>query len=348
MNVPRLHHYVPQFYLRRFSDRDGYLWVWDKEKDRVFKTTPKSIAAESDFYKLHEVADKGADPMMMEKHFAELEADVAAITGQWLDWIPTRQPNRKIPIPKGNRWLVSMYIALQFFRTADTKDIITRLEGLGGGQELPDDDRYGIYATYLSSLRFSEREPAESDQDEDSKVDEQLLEAQPKASEETRRRRHTHFLYDPNFVTLLADRIDKSIWIFGRNRSGCPFVTSDNPVAFKTGDNRMWIKAGLLVPGTYVVFPLSPEVVLYCHDRVPPFDKLVRYDRSVSPVEFDASLVEQDNTGQVFMAGRFVISSVNDFVFLRGFAETIGTDKYAPPELVGKYNFRKHKRKSKE
>ena len=31
-----LHHYVPQFYLNRFVDPDGLLWVYDKDTNRIF------------------------------------------------------------------------------------------------------------------------------------------------------------------------------------------------------------------------------------------------------------------------------------------------------------------------
>jgi hypothetical protein len=318
---PKLHHYVPQFYLKRFVDGDGYLWIWDKQYDRVFRSRPKSIAAESNFYKLPEPNSYG-DPLILEKHLSEIEGDVARITGQWLDWLKDRKPLKKIPIYKDSRWLVSMYIALQFFRTADSKDIISRLDQ--AVKRMGEEHRYSVYATYLSSLDIA-RPVATADES-----------AQPDAtldpqSEEDRRKIHTDFLYDPNFVVLLADRIDKAIWIFGRNRSKTPFITSDNPVAFKTGNNRMWIKAGMLERGAYAVFPLSPEIILYCHDREPPFNSLSRFDRSVSPVEFDPELAWSDNTGQVFMANRFVISSMNDFDAARDFAQSIGTDRYALP-----------------
>jgi hypothetical protein len=61
MNGPKLHHYVPQFYLRRFVGRDGNLWVWDKTKDRAFASSPGSVAAETQFYRLHDF-DLGGHP----------------------------------------------------------------------------------------------------------------------------------------------------------------------------------------------------------------------------------------------------------------------------------------------
>ena len=59
MTSSELHHYVPQFYLRRFTDRGGQLWVWDKLKDRIFQANPKKVAAENNFYWMQELADAG-------------------------------------------------------------------------------------------------------------------------------------------------------------------------------------------------------------------------------------------------------------------------------------------------
>jgi hypothetical protein len=44
-------HYVPQYYLKGFSNEDGKeIWVYDKLDSRVFATQVKSIANENDFY----------------------------------------------------------------------------------------------------------------------------------------------------------------------------------------------------------------------------------------------------------------------------------------------------------
>ena len=49
MSEPKLHHYVPRFYLGRFTDASGYLWIWDRDQDRIFRTKPNRVAAEKDF-----------------------------------------------------------------------------------------------------------------------------------------------------------------------------------------------------------------------------------------------------------------------------------------------------------
>lgn len=43
------HHYVPQFYLRGFTE-GGRLWVHDREKQRSFPSQPKAVANENDLY----------------------------------------------------------------------------------------------------------------------------------------------------------------------------------------------------------------------------------------------------------------------------------------------------------
>jgi Protein of unknown function (DUF4238) len=80
MSDPKLHHYVPQFYLKRFRDTSDRLWVWDRDRDRVFATRPRSVAAERSFYHLDEYEDH--DPLTMERQFASLEYEVARITNR--------------------------------------------------------------------------------------------------------------------------------------------------------------------------------------------------------------------------------------------------------------------------
>jgi hypothetical protein len=124
MGDPKLHHYVPQFYLRRFTDASGRLWLWNRDQDRVFRSRPAGVAAEKHFYRLTELVEHGHDPLTMEKQFSDLEGQVAPITDQWLDWLRQMEPGDNILIPDVNRELVSLYIALQFLRTADSREIL--------------------------------------------------------------------------------------------------------------------------------------------------------------------------------------------------------------------------------
>jgi len=190
----------------------------------------------------------------------------------------------KVPIPDPNRAIVAQFIALQFLRTADYRDILAR------------------FASTTEHVASSERE---------------------------RRILHTGALWDDKLIARFSDRIESSAWVFARNGTDVPFMASDNPVAFRQGDNSMWLKAGMFGGGTYVVYPLTPDVVMYCYPSEEPWLKLASFDSCVSPVTLSADMVDSENTAQVFMASRFVFSCRDDFAMAREFAPTIGTDAYA-------------------
>jgi hypothetical protein len=290
MNEPRRHHYVPQFHQRRFADSSGKLWVWDKMTDRVFPSTPGSIALESDFYKLHEFEKLGHDPFTMEKQLSEIEGEMSLITDQWLQWLRNIEPGQKIAIPIPNRNIVSQFMAVQFLRTADTRDILCAIH--------------------------------------DADHPDQALSSEDKAN------LHTHILWNSGVVETIANHIKEAIWIFARNTTATPFMTSDNPVAFRTKDNAMWLKVGFVAEGSYAVYPLAPDIVMFCHEH--RFWKNIEaLDGCLSPVSLDDEMVESENSGQVFMAKRFVISPANDFRFAREFVKTIGTDTYVKPTSRG-------------
>jgi hypothetical protein len=95
MNAPKLHHYVPQFYLRRFADVNGWLWTWDKSRDVTFAANPERVAARKNFYRIQELADAGQDPHTMERQLAHLEGQTALITDQWLCWLSGAEPKNE-------------------------------------------------------------------------------------------------------------------------------------------------------------------------------------------------------------------------------------------------------------
>jgi len=143
---------------------------------------------------------------------------------------------------------------------------------------------------------------------------------------------HRDLLWDTRFIERFSEHLCGCVWIFARTTSSTSFQSSDHPVCFKSGDNTMWLKVGFLDSDAYAVYPMSPDIILYCHPRVGPFERLAHLDACLSPVGMDANLVEADNLGQVFFSSRLVISRSNDFDAAREFLPTIGTDTYAPKE----------------
>ena len=78
--MAQIQHYVPQSVLRRFCDRGGQLHVFDKRERRVFKSSPRNVAAERDFYDI-ETSD---GRLSLENHLSRLEGEAAEIVTQIL------------------------------------------------------------------------------------------------------------------------------------------------------------------------------------------------------------------------------------------------------------------------
>ncbi len=78
-NTARNHHYVPQFYLRGFSDpnlKNEQLHVIDKVDRRRFVTNPRNIASQRDFNRIN-LPDYS--PNEVEKRLAQIESRVAPV-----------------------------------------------------------------------------------------------------------------------------------------------------------------------------------------------------------------------------------------------------------------------------
>ena len=63
----RAQHYVPQFYLRRFSNQQSRIWCYDKKDDKVFEPHANKVALETDFYELESSPKVHVPANMIEK-----------------------------------------------------------------------------------------------------------------------------------------------------------------------------------------------------------------------------------------------------------------------------------------
>lgn len=154
---PKLHHYVPQFYLRRFADEEGNLWVWDRGADKTFRARPRAIAAESYFYHHDELEAHGHDPLAMEKQFAELEGEVALISGDILEQVRAGERGSSISISGEVRQQLSLFVVLQFLRTAESREVLARFVEEKSGAELGQDERRLLHLDLLWDEQLIER-----------------------------------------------------------------------------------------------------------------------------------------------------------------------------------------------
>jgi hypothetical protein len=281
---PKVHHYVPKFYLKNFSTENSRLWVWDKHTDHVFASSARNLACETDFYLLDDKYWLGNfDPLEMEKQFSEVESLAAEILSGLIASVRQMQHGERFQLSAVERKHLCLYLALQFLRTADTRDTL-----------------------WLSNF---EKPPAEKNSDE-------------------RRALHLHLLWDEELLNSFTRYFASGTWTIAKNSTGEPLMTSDNPVCFRAADNSMWLKAGMLSKGTYLTFPIAHDLILYVYPEGEKTFALRKFSDCVSPVTLTPAMISDENTGQAFMASRFLISASPNFSDVRKFSKTIGTDTF--------------------
>ena len=69
-NQPKLHHFLPEAYLRRFADERGDLWVLDRRQGIVRRQSPEVTGAERELYTLED--DCGKRDRRVESALADL------------------------------------------------------------------------------------------------------------------------------------------------------------------------------------------------------------------------------------------------------------------------------------
>jgi hypothetical protein len=74
-------------------------------------------------------------------------------------------------------------------------------------------------------------------------------------------RLHAALLWDQRIIRRITNHIHDAVLTFGRDTTSTPFITSDNPMAFRAKDNRMWWKVGFVSEGTHGVYPLAPDLI---------------------------------------------------------------------------------------
>src|SRR6267378_451135 len=78
-SVPKSHHYVPQVYLRRFTDSQGFLRVLDHKRGQMRRQIPKEVMRIDAYYR-QVWAPAGIDPNVLEKRLAAgIEADIKEV-----------------------------------------------------------------------------------------------------------------------------------------------------------------------------------------------------------------------------------------------------------------------------
>ena len=117
------HHFVPRFYLERFTNLDEHVWIFDK----VLATSPSKLARANGFYEAPALGTE-IDQTAMEDMLSALEGDASAIIARWVELAGHVAPGTAV-IERADRGIITFYLATQAFHTAEARVLLK--QGLG-------------------------------------------------------------------------------------------------------------------------------------------------------------------------------------------------------------------------
>jgi hypothetical protein len=279
MSKVKKQHYVPQFYLKRFSDNGKTIFVFDKESKVVRKANISDVAEQRFFYDFPKEIAENADIQMFEKVFAKAEQRFKEVLEQFIE-----SPEREITLKQKHE--ISPHIAMQWMRTKEFREtIIEGYEKVGQAN-----------IELLMKINYPNISP----------------DCYPKFS----LKRERDFLYHEMFMSkrihyAVINSFLNHIWTVGINETSRYIYTSDNPVVWRAHINDVF--TGGMAPlskGVQIMYPIDNKHVLILKERT-FFKKDEDYENKF--IKLTSEEIDNFNTLQVIQSYRQVFCLKNSF-----------------------------------
>lgn len=248
-------HYIPQFYLKNFSQDNEHIYIYDKkvgDKGEFRYQTTVQIAHENHFYTIR---TKRGTKENLEDLFCQFEGDAAKI-------IDKVRKERRITTEEKEK--LALFVAFLYARTPTFK---TRTETMHSkmGEKI---SRMMFKVAPRTMLKkfFKEKEGKDfSDEEIDNLVD---FATNPKRSKIRFDFPNEYWIKIMlNIATDIAPAFFGMNWLFLFTKRPYAFITSDNPFLLVPPENydRFW-GVGLLTPKARKIIPLSSDMCLMMGD----------------------------------------------------------------------------------
>jgi hypothetical protein len=251
MPLARNHHFLPQGYLRQFSDsgtRQGRVYVFDLPTGKSFCTNPRNIASQKDF---NRVEVDGQPPDFLETQLAGLEGKAVSVI---------REMIRSDQLAKDDDlvWVINL-IALLLVRNPRARESLRRAKVQSAkiiGQMLVSDQR--VYENHLRGARESGYIAGQGVPFERMKsfIDggEYTIEVE----------QHALIRTEMSAFDSVLNTIGGRVWsLLSATKDAPDFVTCDHPVTTVYKDRTSGGPIGVGLPHTELVFPVGPRHALY-------------------------------------------------------------------------------------
>ncbi|MGG5461840.1 DUF4238 domain-containing protein [Clostridium sp. B9] len=312
-NITKKQHYIPRSYLKEFSkindnsdDKKNKILVFDKLRKKSYGSNVYDIACENLFYEI-ENAPTITERQIFETTFSEMESKFLVLLKKFRRLCEEENNYFNALITtKEQRLEFSFYIVLQWIRTKKYRDIIRNFNDNAMTKIMK------FYKEEFLGEKFDTNNKGY-------KIDEKIM--------------HLNSLLDSNYIGALTNFISNSHWMFIKNETQTPFITSDNPVCRIPKyyvDEIYGEKIYPIFSDTLEInFPLSPNILLRIfRNQTSNYEKLKKFRNRVVPVK-EIEMVDIINQFQCIMA--------NEKIFINPEYKNL-LEKYTKEDLLKEIN----------
>ena len=246
MNVPKLHHYLAEAYLKRFTDENGDLWVLDRRTADIRRQRPEVTAAERELYTLDlpEAPDRRVETLLAETVDGPGLRVIGAIAGGG-------------ELEEADRAPLAAFVAGLLLRTPSFREQHRQF-----GEQM------------RGALRGWGVEPLEMDAGLDARPSEpggvrtDVLLSFIEEARNTRRPYQNEFVSMMlGLLPLITQTILTMDWVIAKAPPKKTFVTSDSPVVIGRPQGQSpLLGVGLSTLGAEKVIPLTSGIALLIRD----------------------------------------------------------------------------------
>ena len=318
-NRAKLHHYVPQGYLRGFANEKERVRVVPLDRSRKpFISSVKNVAAQTHFHTLEELDE----PDAFERALSKVEGEALRIIG--------KLERNEFPLSEADRWSFSYYMALQSVRGPDARKTMEQLRAKLVRFEIGAGGRKNVGGWIRQNLEFDP-----SPEQEDRIWTEATQPGGPPISFSNLL--HVQHLLDT--AAELTPYLATRPWILVRFERRA-LVTSDAPVSLirNPEDDSPWPGVGF---GTAwgIAFPLTRKIGLLMSDSTVMLEGLEVDDPHVQEIRGAVLRGKIDNvqTGTTAMEKLFNEHSAGlarEYVYHHPEDELFVPDELPEPNLI--------------
>ncbi|MEX1112243.1 MAG: DUF4238 domain-containing protein [Candidatus Andersenbacteria bacterium] len=281
------HHYLPQFYLRRFADADNMIWLFDR-KDGEYRHVPISHAGlHKEYYSF-----KDEDTGRYNRDIENLLATIDGVGAPIIEKLVAGNTN----LTQEEVENLTIYAAFQMTRVPEYEKGVH--ESAGKMQKM-------MTQMNLHSVERVQQimNKMRVDENKEGYTAKEMFDYIQGGKYDIKFSRVLSLQYMTRFVVEVAPIFSKLDWVFAySDTSKTPFITSDNPFFVmppkEPNINNRFRGTGILVPGCEKVLSLAPNLCLIMGD---PGTRRMSY-------QMPRQMVKDLNTRIAAYSDRFVLS----------------------------------------